>query len=386
MQITFEVPVIVEAKPGRAVNERIVFGYEPLTVDVPVLSSHDAPVALRYTRIEGVEGKVEEFRGFAGRLYHDIEAKVSPWVGGLYERFRSPDGLFDLRMAAVAATVARMEKRSGTSAYKQMHPASFGDAVRRRVSQYKLEPVRDMDLRGEAVAQAIADQVDDFRHRIRGMVIVEDRFHLPEPEPLLALVPIWAGNVDCRAVRAGEPPSSLAKQGFKLQCLGYFRFDEMGRLEEEAAIMANGGRVERSVRDVEIHGSSFLVADTDTLTLIGLGNAFAQFFAASLVVEEGLERDDERTDWMVTALSRLPLEQFALYKSLVHGIETARASGNTEELEAAIFRIVESPANSMERRAFFYGNDIPRHAVEIVRRWNDREVRLDRGFEPSWQP
>lgn len=386
MQITFEVPVIVEAKPGRAVNERIVFGYEPVTVDVPVLSSHDAPVALRYTRIEGVEGKVEEFRGFAGRLYHDIEAKVSPWVGGHFERFRSPDGLFDHQMAAVAATVDRMEKRSGSSAHKQMHPASFGDAIWRRVSQCKLEPVSDMALRGEAVAQAISDQADDFRNQIRGMVIVENRFHLPESEPLLALVPVWAGNVGCRAVRAGEPPSSLAKQGLEVQCLGYFRFDEMDRMEEEAPILANRGRVEQSVRDVEIHDSSFLVADTDTLTLIGLGNAFAQFFAASLVVEDGLERDDERTDWMVATLERLPIEQFALYKSLVHGIETARASGDTEELEAAIFRIVESPANSMERRTFVYGNDIPRHAFEIVRRWNDREVRLDRGFEPSWKP
>ncbi|MCV9964137.1 hypothetical protein OIU34_19835 [Pararhizobium sp. BT-229] len=386
MLITFEVPVIVEAKPGRAVNERIVFGYEAVTVDVPILSAQDAPVALRYTRIEGVEGRAEEFRGFGGCLYHDIPAQPSPRVGDQYQKYRSPDGLFDLQMAAATNTVDRMEKRSGSSAYKQMHPNSFADAMRRRVGQYKLEPLRDMDLRGDTVEQAITDQVADFRHRIRGMVIIENRFHLPEPEPLLALVPVWAGNVECRVVRAGEPPSSLAKQGLEVQCLGYFRFDEMDRLEREAPILANGGTVERRVRDIEIADPSVLVADTDTLTLIGLAHTFAQFFAASLVVDEGLERDAERTDWMVAALSRLPVEQFALYKSLLHGIEIARVSGDTEELEGAVSRIVESPTGSVERRTFVYGNDIPRHAREIVRRWNDREVRLDPGFGPSWKP
>ncbi|MBY3432855.1 hypothetical protein HFN89_01525 [Rhizobium laguerreae] len=386
MRITFEVPVIVEAKPGRAVNERMVFGYEAVEVEVPVISVQDAPVALRYIRIEGNQGMPEEFRGHEGRLYHDIEARPLPRLEGIYQRHRSPDGLFDLQMAAIAHVIDRMEKRSGSSAYKQMHPNSFADAAKRRASHCRLEAVRDMELRRDGVERAIAEQVNDFRSRVGGMVIIDDRFHLPEAEPLLALIPAWAGNVDCRVVRSGTPPNNLAKQGFQVQSLGYFRFDEMEKLEEEAPILANGGTVTWSVRGVETIDPGVHVTDTDTLTLVGLANAFTQYFASSLVVDEEIKREDGKTDWMVSALSRLPVEQFAIYKSLLSGIEAARTRGDTDELEAAVCRIVESPAGSIERATFVYGEDVGRQALEIVRRWNDREVRLDHRFQSSWRP
>jgi hypothetical protein len=355
-------------------------------VDVPNLSSSEAPVALRYTTLEGVEEKVEEFRGFDGRLYHDISAKVSEKVSCQYERFYHHNGLFDRQMAAVSGMVERLERQSGTSAYKQMHPSSFGDATRRRIRQQKLELVSDMDLRGEGVAQSIREQIDDFRQHIRDMVIIDNRFYLPEPEPLLALVPVWAGHIEVRVVRAGRPVHSLAKQGLQLHCLGYFRFDEIDRLEVEAAIMANRGQVERRFRDVEIEDGNLLVADTDRLTLMGLAATFTQYFASSLVVNEELEGEAKRTDWMVQALFKLTIEQFSLYKRLVRGMEAHFASDDTNDLEAAVLQIMESPIGSLERRTFMSGNDIPRQAAEIVRRWNDREVRLDQRFEPSWKP
>jgi hypothetical protein len=384
MQITFEVPVVLQAKPGRAVNERTVFGYEAVAVEVPVLSEMDAQVALRYMRTEDVE-KVEEFRGYDGRLYHDIDARPSPRVEAIFQRHRSPDGLFDRQMAAVSAAIKQAEmqsNRTGLPAYKQMHPNSFADAARRYASQCKLEPVRDMGLRGDGIDLAIAGQVDDFKSRISGMVIVGGRFHLPEAEPLMALVPVWAGNVECRAVRAGTPQGSLFNQGLEVQSLGYFRFDEFERMEAEAAVVANGGMVGNRVANIEVIDPSVLSADTDTLTLIGLARAFTRYFASSLVVDEKIENDDAKTNWMVDALSKVSPEQFALYKRLLRGIETADTSGDTGELEAAVFQIVESPAQSAERSAFVYEEGVGRRIREIVRRWNDREVTLDHGFSP----
>lgn len=389
MQIIFEVPVVLQAKPGRAVNERTVFGYEAVAVEVPVLSENDAPVALRYTRVEGVDRKVEEFRGHDGRLYHDIEARPSPRVEATFQRYRSPDGLFDKQMASVAAAIKQADmqsSRTGSAAYKLMHPSSFADAVRRHASQCKLEQVKAMDLRGDGIEQAIAQQVDDFKHRIRGMVIVGDRFHLPEAEPLLVLVPVWAGNVECRAVRAGTPPDSLANQGYEVQSLGYFRFDEFERMEAEAPVMANGGMVGIRVEGIDVIDPSVLSADTDMLTMIGLAQAFTRYFASSLVVDEKLENDDDRTKWMVDALSTVSVEQFALYKRLLRGLEAAHTSGDTDEMEAAVLQIIESAPGSAARSAFVYEKGVGPRIREIVRRWNDREVTLDRGFSPSWKP
>jgi hypothetical protein len=388
MQIVFEVPVVLQAKPGRAVNERNVVGYQEVAVEVPILSTSDAPVALRYTRTDGVE-KVEEFRGYDGQLYHDIVARPSIRMEATFERYRSPDGLFDRQMAAVAAAVKQADlqsNRPGSAAYKQMHPNSFADAIRRHASQCRLEPILDMELRGDGIEQAIARQVDDFKRGISGMVIIGDRFHLPEAEPLLALSPVWAGNVECQAVRAGTPLDSLASQGYELQSLGYFRFDEFERMEAEAPIMANGGLVGIRVEDIEVIDPTVLRADTDMLALVGLAQAFTRYFASSLVVDENIEDDDNKTNWMVDALSKVSPEQFALYKRLLRGIETAHTSGDTEELEASVFQIVESPPGSAFRSPFVYEKGVGPRIREIARRWNDREVTLDRSFSPSWKP
>ncbi|MCS4090230.1 hypothetical protein [Rhizobium sp. BK176] len=388
MQIVFEVPVVLQAKPGRAVNERIVVGYEAVAIEIPVMSEQEAPVALRYRRTDGVEA-VEEFRSHDGRLYHDIEARPYPRIEATYRRHRSPDGLFDRQMEAIAVAIKQAEmqsNRTGLPAYKQMHPALFADAVKRCASQCKLEPVCDMELRGNGVEQAIARQVDDFRRNIRGMIVVGDRFHLPEAEPLMAMVPVWAGHVECRAIRAGTPPDSLANQGYEVSSLGYFRFDEFERMEAEAPVVATGGMVGIRVADVEVIDPTVLGADTDMLTLAGLAQAFTRYFASSLVVDENLENDDDKTNWMVDALSKVSPEQFVIYKRLLRGLEVAHTSGETDELEAAVFHIVESAPGSAARSAFVYEKGVGQRIRDIVRRWNDREVTLDHGFTPSWKP
>jgi hypothetical protein len=105
-----------------------------------------------------------------------------------------------------------------------------------------------------------------------------------------------------------------------------------------------------------------------------------------LVVDEELENDDDKTNWMVDVLSKVSPDQFTLYKRLLRGIQLAQTSGDTDELEAAVFQVVEAPRGSAERSPFVYEKGVGPRIREIVRRWNDREVTLDSGSTPSWRP
>ncbi|MDW9481765.1 hypothetical protein GOB57_24255 [Sinorhizobium meliloti] len=375
MQITFEVPVVIKARPGKAVNDKTVFGYEPIVIDVPELSDVDAPVVLRYTRVNANRyEQMEVFRGHDGALYHVIPLQPAARVGLPFRRQRVDDGVFDRQMAALSNEVDRISEGRGSDAAKHMAPAGFCDAVRRRVMDCPLEPIEGMNLKGDFEA-SLREQVEAFRRHLHGIVIIDGRFHLPEEEPLLALAPLPAAGVEARVVRAAERggPDLLADRGLNLKAFGYFRFDEIESLRSEAARLTNGNPVRENFRHVDLIDPSLFQTDTPLLTLIGLGATLRQYFASSIVSHEADEGD--RIARFADALYRLPTEQIVLYKNLVSGIEVAKQSGIADRLETALTDILDLPYE--QRRQFVYSQTLGFYAHNIVRRWNDREVRLD---------
>lgn len=375
MRITFDVPVVLRARSGRAVHIKSVFGYEPIVMDVPELSDIDAPVVLRYTNVcsRGFEVK-EEFRGYNGSFFHHIGVQPAAHVGFPFRRQRLDDGMFDTHMAAVATEAAKVTESWAHNAVKYMAPASFADAYRRRLMDCPLEPVAGMDLKGD-YETSLRDQVNAFRRQIDGLVIIDGRFHLPEAEPLLALSTLPAAGMETRVVRAFERDSGnvMTAQGMALPALGYFRFDEAENMRSEADRLTNGNGARQTVRDIELLDQSYFSADADLLTLIGLGKTMRQRFAASLVSHEFTA--DEMIARVADVLYKMPAGHLALYQNLVNGIESVQQTGIVDDLETAITDILNLP--NEQRENFVHSQTLGYYAHSILRRWNDREVRLD---------
>lgn len=375
MRVTFDIPVVVRARPGRSVNEKTVFGYEPIAVDVPELSDVDAPVVLRYTHTaeRGFE-QTEEFRGYNGSFYHHIGVQPAGRVGFPFRRQRLDDGMFDVQMSAMANEIDSVSKRWGTDATKHIAPADFADAVRRRLMDCPLAPIMGLDLKGEYEA-SLREQVDAFRRQITGIVIIDGKFHLPEDEPLLALTPLPAAGMESRVIRAADRGKAdvMTVRGMALSAFGYFRFDEVETMRVEADRLTNGNGARERVRAIELLDQSFFSADADLMTLIGLGTMMRQRFAASLI-SHGFN-DDEQIARVAEVLYKLPAGHLALYQRLVNGLEEVTQTGVVDELESAITEILNLPLH--QRQNFVYSQTLGYYAHNILRRWNDREVRLD---------
>lgn len=389
MQITFEVPVVLKAKPGRAVNERTVFGYTPVTVDVPEVDARDAPVVLRYVSPRSGVDFREEFRGYAGKLFHDLRAKPAERVSMNINRHRQSDDLFDPQWNIVDEATKRVFESVGrdylSHASAKMHPASYGNYHKHRHFEVVLEPISEMDLRGD-FERDLNRQVEVFYRQVSGLVIIDGRFHRPEAEPLIRLKTGFSGDVVYEAVREAErgSPSLLAGRGNSVDTLGYFRFDDLGRLHEETEKMSVGHRVYRHVSDVEVLDDSYFEADADAMTLAELGSVFRQYFACSMLDED--EEFEQASARVARTLARLPIDQIALYQRLCAGIETVERGGDVAELEEAIMTIMESDHGSIERHLFVYGGSVARYAQQIVERWNDRKVDLSISARSALSP
>jgi hypothetical protein len=384
MQITFEVPVVMKARPGRAINERTVFGYVPIILDVPVLDTADAPVVLEYDadRDSGITVH-EKFRGYEGRFYHDIRATLSDRMSLGISRHRQPDGLFDAQRERIQAVASKIVADAGKDfanlAATKMYPESFVDFQRHQRFEVALEPISGMDLKGD-FSETVDEQVAAFARHASRLVIVDGRFHLPEAEPLISVKPGFAGDVRTVAVRESERmvPGTLVGHGRDMETLGYFRFDDLERLHEEMTAMAAGNRVMTSVHDIRVHDESLFEVNADALTLAELGAVFRNHFAASLAGSLLAEEENGVREIAEFAgdLRRMPIEQLALYQRLCDGIDAVNANGETSSLEDAISRIVESPRGSPERRFFVFSGNVARLAQRIMERWNDRTVEV----------
>ena len=384
MQITFEVPVILLAKPGRAVNAKTVFGYHDVTLDIPVLDDEDAPVVLRYDTSDR-NGSVshEQFRGFEDQLYHSLPVAPADRVWVQVLKYPVPTVLFDEQLARLRKEYVRIGvSYSGAEIAARVYPPSFAEHIRHKRMECTLGPIEVMDLRGDFEADLVK-QVDAFVAIASRLVIVDGQFHLPEPEPLLRIVTASLGDVKYEAVRAHERevPGLLAGRGLNIDCLGYFRFDEFERMKLEGEAMANGHTFWGSVGNVEVLDGGFLSERADALTLVELAAVFRQYFACSMLDED--EDFNETSTRVARMLATLPIAQIALYQRLCEGMESVRNGGDPAELEEAVLTIMESDHDSMERHLFVYGGNVARYAERIVSRWNDRAVEADPGFTPA---
>lgn len=381
MQITFHVPVLVYGMPGRTTNKRAVVGYVPLVHDIPVLTDHDAPVALSFTAADhnGFERR-EELRGFEGGLLRAIATVPSDIVSvTLDQHGYNKDGIFADQLAFIVSEgkerTREIAKGSGAT-HAVVAPPAFADFVCNWGQTYEFTPLADMALK-EGYEDQLNKQVDAFRRKIATLVVVNGRFHLPEPEPVFKLSE-WMGDVRV-SLLCGDKANSfgIAKgTGYDLGALGYFRMDQEAEMLAEAAVLAQGQRVSTSVTQVEVYDPSVLVANVEAMTLTELAATFAQRFLTQ-ILDDGCSYE-EKLSRLGKALASVPADQFALYQRLVHGIDLFKSEGDASELEAAVLAVTESDQTSLERFYFLYRGNVARYADEITRRWNDREVSFER--------
>lgn len=381
MQITFNLPVLVYGMPGRTTNRRAVVGYVPVVHDIPVLTDHDAPVALAFTDADhnGFETR-EELRAVDGILIRAIATLPSDTVSvTLDQHGHNKDGIFADQLAFIASEgkerTREIVKGSGAT-HAILAPPAFADFVFNWGQSYEFTPLADMALK-EGYEDQLNKQVDAFRSKIANLVIVSGRFLLPEPEPVFMLSDRH-GDVWVSLLRGDQATSyGIAKgTGYDLGALGYFRMDQEAEMLAEATALAQGTRVSTSVKQVEVYDPSILVANVEAMTLAELAAAFVQRFLTQILDDECSY--EEKLTRLGKALTAVPVEQFATYQQLVRGIDRFKAEGDASELEAAVFAVTESDPRSLNRYYFLYHGRVSRYADEITRRWNDREVSFER--------
>lgn len=378
MQITFHLPVVVYGSPGRTTNQRDVVGYVPVVHDVPVLTDHDAPLALSYIGLnENAFETAEELRCYEGGLIRAVTTMPAEVVTVQCKRHgRDEDGLFVTQLEHINEVVEKVRK-SGRGSL--VAPQSFADFVFKWEESYEFAPLVELAVKGDYQIN-LNEQVDAFRNRIAKLVVVGDRFYLPEAEPVLKLTE-WFGDLHARVVRGAEKDAFgvVKGTGRELASLGYFRMDQEAEMNAEAQALNPGGRLLSHVKEISVYDPSLLVANVEAMTLAELAATFAQRFLTQLLEDDCSY--EQKLSRLGKALAAVPASQIALYQRLVKGIDLFKSEGDVSELEAAVFAVTESDPTSLERFYFFYRGNVSRYADEITRRWNDREVSLERDLQ-----
>lgn len=377
MNITFHLPVAIKGRIGKGINERTIVGYVPVEHDVPELSSFDAPLALSYAKSD-VNGfwETEEFWGFEGRLYHAIAGEEGPpVVEAAYNRRFPLKGVFERHLEFLRPFVELRGSGERIRVSKEVGPASFVQFVMNAEYEYRFEPILGMDLKGDHDNEVLS-QIEAFRRTIKDLVIIDGKFCLPEPEPILVVTENFGAIVP--NVKRHHELGEIAvpkEQGTSLTSVGYFRLDQADVMEVECSKLAAGGRVWAKVKDISVYDASLLNADVEGMTLAELAATFAQRFLWPLVDE--VNGYEVVLSHLGKELADIPIDQVALYQRLIRGIGQFKENGDTTLLEETVLTILESAPRSNERRYFVYQGNVARYADEIVRRWHDREVKLD---------
>jgi hypothetical protein len=382
MQVTFHLPVLVYGMPGRTTNKRAVAGYVPLVRNIRVLSAHEAPVAVEFKHYDhnGTATK-ESLRGYEGTLLRHLSTLPSDVVDvqiGMHGH--SKDGVFADQLSfieseGVKKTQKNVNGRQATHAV--VAPPAFADFICRWGwgSDYKFTPLSDLELK-EGYEDQLSEQIDAFDRKLAKLVIIDGRFYLPEPEPVFKLLDQY-GSVTVDLLR-GERAADFGivkGSGTDLNALGYFRLDQQEYMLVEAEKLASGRDIVHLVEDVLVYDPSILVANTEAMTLTELAATFAQRFLTKIL--DGDCSYEEKLSRLGKELALLPVEQIITYQSLVAGIDRFKAEGDFSELEEAVFDVTESAPGSLNRFYFVYEGRVSQNAVEITRRWNDREVSFE---------
>lgn len=387
MRITFNFPVVVDGIPGRAREKRKVLCYVPVEREVPVLTEYDAPVALSYVEIDKNSFKTkEEYRGYEGRLFRALPTKLAAEVNYVLRHRRlEEDALFvetDKMVKEVMDWTLNIGKSYAKGILGPLGFAEFlgtwGDAEYQPVSLVDLQ-VKDYD------EKMLAEKVAAFQRKIAKLVIIGDRFYLPEPEPVFRMVENF-GDVFCNVVRSRNLEFGIPKEdGRELPSLGFFRMDQEEEMLAEGRVLATTGRAYSSVEEIMVYDPSILTANTEAMSLCEVAAVFAQRFLTQLVPDSKLEYQ-ETIARLSAQMAEVPIAQFAVYQRLIKGVETFKRNGDPSEVEAAVMAVLESDERALERFYFLCQGNPARFAEAIGRRWNDREVSLERDFQLSATP
>jgi hypothetical protein len=388
MRITFNFPVVVDGTPGRAREKRKVLCYVPVEHEVPVLTEHDAPVALSYIESDknGFKTK-EEFRGYEGSLFHAIPGEPAAEVNYVLRKRRlEEDSLFvetDKRVKEVLDWTLGIGK---SYAKILLGPAGFAEFLGTSGGDTEYRPMSLVDLQVKDYNEKLlSETVATFQRKIAKLVIIGDRFYLPEPEPVFKMVEDF-GDIFCNVVRSKTLEFGIPKgNGRELPSLGFFRMDQEEEMLDEAKTLATAGRIRRSIEEIMVYDPSLLTADTEAMSMCEVAAGFTQRFLTQLLPDSEGEYE-ETVSRLSKALAEVPLAQFALYQRLVNGVAAFKRDGDLSEVEAAVMAVLESDKRALERFYFLCQGDAARFAEAIGRRWNDREVSLERDFQLSATP
>ncbi|MBY3157281.1 hypothetical protein HFO56_33695 [Rhizobium laguerreae] len=380
-------PVIVYGTPGRMRDKRRVLCYVPVDHDVPVLTDHAAPIALTYVESDrnGIK-KTEEFRGYEGRLFRAITTKPAAEVDFVLRNHPvDEDGLFAEAQTNIKGVMKWVSDIGKSYAKTMLAPAGFADLLGSwGEAEYRPAALTDLQVK-DYDERDLANTVEEFRKKIAKLVIVDDRFYLSEPEPVMRMTPNH-GDVFCHVVRSKNLEFGVAKgSGRDLPSIGFF---SMGQIEEmmiEGHVLATTGRVFSNVEDVAVYDPTILKANTEAMSICEVAAGFAQRFLTQLL-PDSVSDYPANVLLLGKAMTEVPLAQIALYQRLVGGVELFKRDGDPSEVEAAVMAVLESDERALERFYFLFQGSTARFATEIVRRWNDREVSLDSDFQLSTGP
>ncbi|MBY3432854.1 hypothetical protein HFN89_01520 [Rhizobium laguerreae] len=367
-------------------DRRDVLCTVPLEHDVPVVTEHDAPVALSYAEIDrnGIKTR-EEFRGYEGSLFRAIPTEPAADVNFVLHRHRlNEEGLFIESQERIKEVIERVRGIGKSYAKALLAPIGFADFVGSGDLEYRPMTLSDLQVK-DYDEQRLARTVEAFRKKIAKQVIIGDHLYLPEPEPVMKMT-VGFGDVFFDAIRSKNLEFGLPKgTGMDLPSLGFFRMDQLEEMLAEGRTLATTGRVFVGVEDVEVYDPSLLTANTEAMSLCEVAAGFAQRFLTGLVPDNHLKYE-ETISRLGKAMTEVPLAQFALYQRLLKGVEDFKREGDTSELEASVMTVLESDERAIERFFFLYKGNTTQFATEIARRWNDREVSLDSDFRLSTAP
>lgn len=366
----FKVPVIVNAKPKRAKQEKIVVAAVTRVIDIPEVRSIDAPVVVSsfFPGDEDDDGFpiLREFRELDGQLYVDF-IDDAPFVTA--PRLRLSDRSFPPFQGL---------DRHFREAFRSMQPSAIKNAVypaatADEIAKSKVKTFVDLETLGLSdIDTTMLDRCLELFEREAGkLLIVDGKMHLRERSPVIEVGVHISTNksyTELKPVRRmGDGPVVLyndadSSGGFTTP-LAFFQIDQA----EEAIAFAQS------------FGNPIKMQDLGDITLTEETAAIA-CNTASLTVNAVAVDMNNSISWMDTGLSgrqllnRLSVNVMHAYHRLEAMLPGIDDENVPEELVDVVEGVLRLPR---EEREMF----VPQERVEpmmwaATQLWHDRPVDL----------
>jgi hypothetical protein len=381
MRVTFELPVVVKSRIGRASVKRTVIATVPHSVDIAEVAWSEAPPALEYRQYAHSRESVA-YRGYGGMLWTDCGYDVSAaredrYLVRRFEACRSPffggrKGI-DTRVKDALELAAKSKHRPAQTLF----PDSAVSYVADRRDSCGLEPLASMRLPDGLDAQ-VEPQIADFDRRVEEFIIIGGVLHRREPEPLIRLFPDGR-FISARIERRGHASTPIRTTGHVPRSVGWFRIDDhRSMLEEARAILSRtgGDPLADRIEHIKVHDGSLISSMPESIGVYDVADALRRHFHETMSSDGAGELPGSSLmRWMAKSSSR----DIRYFKAL-----TGRLRGEAirdelpADLEEAFMAIAESEPSEFKN---YTGDGVLRVFVEeVARRWRDRPMTLGIGL------